>query len=128
MARTLPSTTQDQIRLAFLETESIRQMALKVCVSRNTVRRLLRQEGLSEPLSIRSERPAHPESSEQKHQEETLWALDFSILQKLFETAQPTGEHLDFVQHIKKLTEAIAKELGVAGSALDQMRLETAGC
>lgn len=117
MARTLPTHQKDQVRLAFTELGSIREVAKRCGCSRNTVRRLLRSEGLL-PLHTQPEQPSLTIDP-------TLEAVDFILLEKLFELGRGNGENLSFEKHIKSITQGIAREIGISG-VTDQLRLESA--
>lgn len=116
MANTLTAIQKDEIRLAFLEIGSIREVAKRCACSRNTVRRLLRSEGLA---------IATMEKEEEPNVAPSLDAVDFIVLDKLFEAGRGNGENLSFEQHIKRITQSIAAEIGISG-VTDQLRLESA--
>lgn len=93
MARILSTTIQDEIRVAFLESGSIKQAAKEARVSRNAARDYLRSEGLSAspPTGHKLIEAPLMKSDAPKLK---LWALDFSLLEQLFELGKNNLENL----------------------------------
>jgi len=124
MPRTRQETIKDQVRSAFLETGSIKRAAKLAGASRNAAKRFLREEGLTAARTTTTPVPCEhavaPNSASVK-----LWAVDFSLLEKLFETGRERLENLSFTDHIRRIAEAMARELNVSNT-VDQIRLETA--
>lgn len=124
MARTLSASVQDEIRTSFLACGSIKRAAKDARVSRNAARNHLRSEGLSvsPPTGQKLIEAPITESDTPKL---TLWALDFSLLEQLFQRGKNNLENLSFTEHITKITQSLAHEHNVV-TATDQLRLETA--
>ena len=119
MSNTVSVEKREKIIEALLARRSIKGVVRDLKVGRNTVRRIMASEGIELcPIVLP---PSAPSPDKNKN-----WALDFSFLEKLFEQSKKCGENLKFQEHISKLASSIAEELGVRGSAIDQLRLETA--
>ena len=106
MANILPIEKKDQIKKAFYEGGSIKQTSRITGVSRNTVRALLREEGLSIPpsLTVVTNDSAPPVKS---HQDPPTRAIDFSYLQKFFELSKDRVENIKFETELKNLSVSI---------------------
>ncbi|MCC7403864.1 MAG: hypothetical protein IT288_05645 [Bdellovibrionales bacterium] len=118
MANSLDQTKKDSIRQAYLDTGSIKEVARKTGCSRNTVKKLLRAEGLT------LVKPSVPECAPEI-KDRPMTTLDFTFLERLFEMNKESGENADFEKHIKKVINELAAELNVAGRT-DMLRLEAA--
>lgn len=118
MAKPLTVQQQEQIKSLFIAFGSIRDVAKKLNLSRNTVRKVVRQIDGIQPKT-------KPEPSVTIPLEPNICHIDFVMLEKLFELGRTNGENLSFENDLKKITSAIAKELGVS-STTDQLKLEGA--
>lgn len=124
MARKLSTGASESLTRIFLEHGSIRYAARVAGVSRNAARRFLRAQGLFSVLD-RELGGKEPIKCGLSESQTSLWALDFSVLEKLFELGKDKLENLSFTQHIRRITETLANELKVS-TAADQLRLESA--
>lgn len=75
MANSVSTSEKDRIREHYLANRSIRLVAKELGLGRNTVRRLLRSEGLLVPNSL-NEVQVQPKTQLEK--------LDFLLLEKMF--------------------------------------------
>jgi hypothetical protein len=122
MPNQLTKSARDDIQSLFASCRSIKAVARQLGFSRNTVRSVLRVAGITVPEPLKID-PGEKKDAEHGF---ALDALDFSLLERMFEAGRsPGGEPLEFEKHIKKLAIGIAKEMGIRGT-LDQVRLETA--
>jgi hypothetical protein len=118
MAKPLSDKQQEQIKSLFIAFGSIRDVSKKLNLSRNTVRKVVRQLNVSENNSP-------PPKVAPVPCEPNLCHIDFVMLEKLFELGRSNAENMSFENDLKKITNAIAKELGV-NSTTDQLKLEGA--
>ena len=127
MANTLRVEKKDQIRELFVKTGSIRGVAKITGLSRNTIRGLIRREGLSVTITKPSNfNPLPPKEGHLSPIADCdLTHIDFKMLSKMFSGTNEPNAAKDFETHIKSLAVDIAKEIGVRGR-LDTVRLETA--
>lgn len=119
MANALSASIQEAIRQAFLEGGSIKAAARTTGCSRNTVRKLLRSEGLStvsHSATVAIDLPERPKP---------ISELDYRFLERLFELGKSNGENADFEKQIKAMVQELATELDVK-SKTDILRLEGA--
>jgi len=115
MANSLSVETKQEAKIIYLKTRSIKQTAKTINISRNTLRRLLRSENLINQL-----KPQPFRNNQGKNVN-----LDFRLLEKFFEMGKDNAENLQFVAHVKAVTDAIAEELEVR-SPLGLFLLDTA--
>jgi hypothetical protein len=122
MPNHLSASNKEDIASLFLTCRSIKAVTRKLGFSRNTVRSVVRS--LSSALTTTPIPPS--ELAKEPEEGISLDALDFSLLERMFEAGRGSGsEPLEFEKHIKKIAVSIAKEMGIRGT-LDQVRLETA--
>lgn len=119
MANTLPIDQQEQIRSLYLAQGSIKAVAKALGCSRNTIRKLIRAEGLM-PACLETK-----PTSVEAHLSVDLHPMAFEVLGKLFELGREVGENLNFEKHIKGLAVSIAKEIGI-NQTVDKVRPENA--
>lgn len=119
MAHKLSSNEEDQIKNLFLNGRSIKSVARELGFSKNTVKRILREDGLS--CNNLPGLPQLPQDGPVPELEE----IDFSLLEKLFEQGRKPGENLDFQTHIRAIADSISREIGIKGT-IDKIRLESA--
>lgn len=119
MAHTLCVDDQDKIRNLFLTGSSIKAVSRALGFSKNTIKKLIRAEGLATRMS-----PIAPALAPVATAPE-FNPIDFSLLEKLFEMGREPGENLDFQKHVKAIAVSMSAELGVKGT-IDKIRLETA--
>lgn len=115
MSKSLDQSLRATIRQIFIEVGSINAVVRETGCSRNTVRKLLRADGLT-AISA----PSHAMSEKAKDR-----PLDFQFLERLFELGKGSGENADFEQHIKTLELELAGELEVKAKT-DILRVESA--
>ncbi|MBX3040933.1 MAG: hypothetical protein KF789_09535 [Bdellovibrionaceae bacterium] len=118
MSKGLDQSLRATIRQIFIEVGSIKAVVRETGCSRNTVRKLLRAEGLT-AISA----PSH--AMAEKAKDRAVSELDFKFLERLFELGKGSGENADFEQHIKTLVLELAGELEVKAKT-DILRLESA--
>ena len=124
MPISLSGSKKDDLRHLFTQTGSIRAVAKASGLSRNTVRKTLRREGLSTsmPPRLHSAPVANLSVSGASAQIESL---DLMLLDKLFAlVGEPEGAK-DFTKQIRSLALEIGEQFGVRGRA-DTLRLEGA--
>ena len=127
----LKTDKKDEIRNLYLKTGNIRGVATALGISRNTVRKLLREDGLSSRKvkfdlgRLQVDEPSIPPTNEVAST--ALQGLDFVMLEKMFSRTHEPNSANDFKRHIMSMALDIGKEIGVTGR-LDTVRLETAIC
>jgi transposase-like protein len=117
MANALSVAAQDQVRSLYLAHGSIKAVCRQLGVGRNTVRRLIRGEGL-----IKSNAEPQVQSRDQLS---SLSATNICLIRALFEASKDTNERLDFEKDIRPLIESLAKDICIR-TATDQFRLSLA--
>ena len=108
MSKGLDQSLRAAIRQVFIEVGSIKAVVRETGCSRNTVRKLLRAEGLT-AISA----PAH--AMAEKAKDRPVSELDFKFLERLFELGKGSGENADFEKHIKTLVLELAGIVQGAG-------------
>jgi hypothetical protein len=121
VARILPLSTQAVIRETFLSTQSVKATARATGVSRNTIRKLLRTQGLG---------PGEPTQAEMLQpppvQAQSLKSLDWQHLRRLANLFFNDADRNGFNAQIEQIGTELAGEFGVAGSPSDQLLLQLA--
>ena len=112
----LSKETVEKIKEVFLSGVGVRMTAVTCAVSRNSVRKILRAEGL-----------CCPKAGEQiaSSVEPKMSELDFKMLERLFELGRERPENLDFKEDIVGLAKSITTELGITGT-IDKINLQGA--
>ncbi len=126
MANELNQSLKAQIREVYFKTRSIKAATRESGVSRNTIRKLLRSEGLSlgkYPSKHLNHAPGGIVTHNKPSEKADLSAVDFEFLERLFELGKDRPETLNFKDHVLKLTKAVAVELGIS-TTTDQLRLQ----
>lgn len=118
MANLLNAALKEEIRLAYLAGVGIRKLTRDFRVSRTTIRKMIRADGLVPTLKLTASPPT-------VQQGPLLGKCDFKLLEKLFRGSREPGPASDFADHIQSMAVEIANDLGVQGAA-DTLRLEIA--
>jgi len=125
MANSINDIQMGKVREAYQRLGSIRQVAKELDLSRNTIRRLIRTEG----LSVTQPSALLPDQSKSDGRQASLSPhlekLDFLMLEKMFARSGEPSAAKDFELHIKSLAQSIATEIGVNGR-IDLVRIEGA--
>lgn len=103
MPAPLPALSRNAIIEAYFRSGSIKAVAKEVGISRNSVRRILREEHLTE-AGRAAKREVAPSTSVPRLStpctDYRVSAIDFKFLQKMFELGREGTESLDFKSHI----------------------------
>lgn len=116
MANHISQKVKDRIVETFILEKSIRRTASIVNCSRNTVRKVVRNEGLSYF--------AQPVAAVVSEAEKSA-GVSFAQLERLFQHSSGGSENMDFENDIKTMTKTLAEELKVVSQS-DVLRLENA--
>lgn len=116
MGNSIGSAAKESIRLRLLNGESIREISKKTGISRNAIRRICRNEGLS---------VWQPSTETTPLKESNINRLNLHLLEKMYSGVREPGPARDFESEIKSLALEIGQELNV-NSRVDSTRLELA--
>lgn len=116
MANTLRLEQKAEIKSLYMTCRNIRLVARSLSVSRNTVRRLLRDDGLTLIAPTKREVPISTSK---------LAEIDFSFLKRIFDLSEGSPDSAAFEALVTRLSSQLKSEIGIETTA-DQLRLELA--